>query len=116
MLSEKTPGCRLHFPAGNKPKSQAKKRAFCQFLTKCPYIFSVKRLNYAYIDCRWAFFTLLDFEGNPVAFIQRFKAAGIDSGKMNEHIRTIFLLDKPVAFAAVKPFDYSIRHGDILLS
>jgi len=35
---------------------------------------------------------------------------------MNEHIRTIFLLDKPVAFAAVKPFDYSIRHGDILLS
>jgi hypothetical protein len=35
---------------------------------------------------------------------------------MNKYIRTIFLLDEAVALAAVKPFYYSISHGDILLS
>ncbi len=35
---------------------------------------------------------------------------------MNEYIRAIFLLNKAVAFAAIKPFYYSISHRDTLLS
>jgi hypothetical protein len=34
---------------------------------------------------------------------------------MDEHVRTVFLLDETVALAAVKPFDDSIRHDAILL-
>jgi hypothetical protein len=35
---------------------------------------------------------------------------------MNKHIRTIFLLNEAIAFAAVKPFYNSISHSDALLS
>jgi hypothetical protein len=51
-----------------------------------------------------------------VALIELSKTAGINSGMMNKNVRTVFLLNKAVALAAVKPFDNSIRHGNFLLS
>jgi hypothetical protein len=59
---------------------------------------------------------LLYVKGNPVAFVKGLETGCIDSGVMNEYIRTIFLLDEAVTLAAVKPFNYSISHVDILLS
>jgi hypothetical protein len=34
---------------------------------------------------------------------------------MHKYIRTIFLLDEPIAFTAIKPFYNTIRHNHTLL-
>jgi hypothetical protein len=73
-------------------------------------------LNYNDIRGREAFLPLLNVEGNPVAFAQGFESLGIDRRMMNEHIRTVFLLDESEPFLVVKPFYSSIGHDDILLS
>ena len=74
-----------------------------------------KELDHGYVCCRGALGPLLNIKGHSVAFIQRFKAACIDAGVMYKYIRPVFLLDKTVAFFAVKPFHNSIRHRDTLL-
>lgn len=74
-----------------------------------------KELDHGYVCCRGALGPLLNIKGHSVAFIQRFKAACIDAGVMYKYIRPVFLLDKTVAFFAVKPFHISIRHRDTLL-
>jgi hypothetical protein len=51
-----------------------------------------------------------------IALIQAFKAVRVDSGMMNKHIRTAFLLDESETFLVVEPLNRSIRHNNILLS
>jgi len=59
---------------------------------------------------------LLDVKGHTVAFCKRFESGSIDTGVMNEYIRSIFLLDEAVAFFFVEPLYRSIGHNDTLLS
>jgi len=67
-------------------------------------------LNYRNVNRSRTFLALLNVKGHPVAFIKGFEPGCIDSRMMNKHIRTIFLLNEAVAFAAVKPFYYPISH------
>jgi hypothetical protein len=74
-------------------------------------------LFYGHIDSRRAFGALLDLERHFVAFFERSETRRIDPGMMYEHIRSaIFLFDKTVAFATVKPLYCTVWHADILLS
>jgi hypothetical protein len=78
------------------------------------YYFKNRGLNDRYIYGSGTFLALLYIKGNPVAFIQRLETGCINSAMMHEHIRTIFLLDKAIALAAVKPFYNSISHSAFL--
>ena len=60
--------------------------------------------------------SLFYIKGNLVAFIEGFKTSGIDSGMMNKHIRSVFLLNESESFSVIKPLNSSIRHNNILLS
>jgi hypothetical protein len=51
-----------------------------------------------------------------VAFIECLEAVTGDSGKMDENIRSLFLLDEAVTLAAVEPFYDTIGHVNFLLS
>ena len=83
---------------------------------ECLLFFRNGRLNYSYINCGRSLFAFFNVKGNAVIFIQRFETGCIDTCVMNKHIRSIFLLDKSVPFAAIKPFYNSISHRDTLLS
>ena len=74
------------------------------------------KLDYSNVRCCGTFLALLNVKGNPIAFIKGLESGCIDSLMMNKYIRSIFLLNEAVAFAAVKPFYNSISHNDILLS
>ena len=64
----------------------------------CPLCQTKKVLNHGYIGGRGTLGPLLYVEGNTIAFIECFEASCIDAGMMDKYIRTIFLLDKSVAF------------------
>jgi hypothetical protein len=82
-----------------------------------PFLIQLLRnnLNYGYVYCGRTFGALLNVKRNPVALIKRFKPGRIDSRMMDKNIRTVFLLDKTIPLAAVKPFYYAISHCNNLL-
>jgi hypothetical protein len=68
------------------------------------------------IYCSGALIALLYIKGHPIAFAQAFKAGCVDTRVMNKYVRSVFLLDKTVAFTVIKPFYYTTGHDNILLS
>jgi len=75
-----------------------------------------RKLNHRDVRSCRAFLTLLDVKRDLVAFAEGFKPAGVDRRVVNEHIRSIFLLDEAESLVIVKPFNSSISHVSILLS
>lgn len=73
-------------------------------------------LNYGNIDGGGSFFALLNVEGHFVTLIEGFETASIDTGMMNEDVRTVLLLNEAITFGVIKPFHNSIGHSDTLLS
>jgi hypothetical protein len=69
-------------------------------------------LDYGYVDSMSALGSLLDFKGNLITFVKRPETGCIDSGVMDENIRAIFLLDKAITLAVIKPFYNTICHCD----
>jgi hypothetical protein len=58
------------------------------------------------------FGSLFNFEGNLITFVERPESSRIDSGMMNENIRTIFLLDETITLTVIKPLYNAICHYD----
>jgi hypothetical protein len=81
-----------------------------------PFNFRYWILDYRDIRCSRTFLSLLNVEGNLIAFIEAFKAARIDGGMMYEYIGSVFLLNETEPFLVVKPLNCSVGHCDILLS
>jgi len=75
-----------------------------------------EKLDYANVNRREAFFTLLYIEADTVSFIERFETRCVYSGMMNKYIGSVFLLNEAIAFLIIKPLYYSICHNDTLLS
>jgi hypothetical protein len=94
---------------------RAKKGHSTHCAWNAPLNFKKNELDDGNVHRRGTFLALLDFKRDSIAFVQGLESVTYDTGKMDEYIRTIFLLDKTVAFAAVKPLDNSIGHCDTLL-
>jgi hypothetical protein len=77
---------------------------------KTPFLINSQLAYYGNVNRSRTFLALLNIESNLFAFIQSFEAACVNSGIMDKNIGSIFLLNKTVPFATIKPFDYSIRH------
>jgi hypothetical protein len=93
-----------------------KKGAVHDEINGCPFFcLDVCELDYFYIYCSRAFTPLLYVKCNSVAFIERLEAGCIDPRMVNEYITTVFLLNKAIASAVIKPFYDSTGHGGILL-
>jgi hypothetical protein len=58
------------------------------------------------------FLTLGDIECDPVALLERLETGGVDARVMDEHVRSVFLLDKTVALAVIKPFYHALCHSN----
>jgi hypothetical protein len=74
------------------------------------------RLSYRDIGGRKPLGSLLDVEGDAVAVIERFEAAGVDRRVVHEDVIAVFLLDKSKTFSVVEPLYCSIGHEHYLLS
>jgi hypothetical protein len=72
-------------------------------------------LYHGYIGCGRTFGTLFDVEGDPVTFVERPEAGGVDSRMMNENIGTVFLLDKAKSLTVIEPLHDTICHAEFLL-
>jgi len=76
---------------------------------------SIKVLQlYNLIGCR-TFGAVDNLELNPCTLIERFVTICLDSGKMNEYIVAIVLLDKTKTLGSVKPFHCAFFHLELLL-
>jgi hypothetical protein len=51
-----------------------------------------------------------EVKSNPVAFGEGFEAVTTDSGKVDEYIVAIFLLEKTKTLAVIEPFYCTISH------
>ena len=69
-------------------------------------------LDYCDVRRRRSLWTVFDVKRNPIAFIQRLEPRCVDPRVMNEHIRSVFLLDKAIAFTVVKPLYGTFCHDD----
>jgi hypothetical protein len=64
------------------------------------------------MDRMRAFWSFFDVKGNMVAFVKRPESRCLNAGMMDEHIRTVFLLDKTITLAVIKPLHNTICHSD----
>ena len=79
--------------------ANGKKKGIPPLVGGMPLVISrAVRLGYRNIHSGWALGALLDVKGNPVAFVEGFKAFGVDPGVVHKHIRAVFLLDEAVPF------------------
>jgi hypothetical protein len=95
---------------GRFDKKKARRRGSVPFLNP-----RNEGLDHGHVSGGWAFGTLFDFKGDPIAFAERPETAGIDRRMMNEYIRTVFLFDKTKPLAVIEPLHDTICHADFLL-
>jgi hypothetical protein len=81
----------------------------------CPRNYKEK-LNDRNIYSSGTFLALLNGESHAIALVERAKTIGIDAGMVNENVRTIFLLNEPIAFFLIEPLYNSVGHNGVLLS
>src|SRR6266545_2770703 len=70
------------------------------------------------VGCMQTLGDLFDSEFNFLSFFQVTETVALNSGEMDENIRSIFAGDKAVAFGTIEPFDrtiYTFRHCFCLL-
>jgi hypothetical protein len=67
-------------------------------------------LNLAYIRRLGAFLALSDIKAHPVSFGQRFETITLDLGKVDEHVWSVVLFDKPKTLCIVEPLYCTFWH------
>ena len=72
--------------------------------------FQRKNLDDGDVYSRWPFGALLYLKTHLIAFLKTFKACPIDTGVMNEHVRSVLLFNKSIPFSLIKPLYCSICH------
>jgi len=85
----------------NAKKNPARRGVFLSYI-------QVLQLND--VLSRWTFFARDNFKADPSAFVQGFETISLDSGMMDENIRSSVLLDKTKPLGIVKPFYCSFSH------
>lgn len=69
-------------------------------------------LEFLYLDRRWSFGALLDFETYPVAFRQALETAAFDCAVVNEDVfSAAFNRDKTKTLLIVEPLYRTLRHS-----
>gem|GEM_PF-2305905 len=69
------------------------------------------QLELLYLDCRWSFGALLDFEADTISFLQAFEAGTLDGAMVNKDIFSAFSRDKSVTLLIVEPLYSTLRHN-----
>lgn len=62
-----------------------------------------------------AFLALGDLEAHAIAFGEGFESVSLNSGEVNEYVRTVVLLDKPETLGVVEPLHGTLCHLFVLL-
>ena len=67
-------------------------------------------LDFAYVRRLGPFLSFCNIETDPVSLGERFKTITLNFREVNEHIRSIVLLDKPKTLRVVKPLHSTFCH------
>ncbi len=76
-----------------------------------------EQLELLYLDCRWSFGALLDFETDTIAFRKALITLAFDAAMVDKDIFSVFSRDKSVTLLIVEPLYSTLRHfSDFLLN
>ncbi len=82
------------------------------FLRPLGFLMIAVRLELLYLDCRWSFGALLDFETDKIAFLEAFEAGTLDGAMVNKDIFSATLnRDKPETLLIVEPLYRTLCHN-----
>jgi hypothetical protein len=68
------------------------------------------QLDLLYLDCRWSFGALLDFETDTISFLEAFEARALNCAMVNKDVFAVFSRDESVTLLVVEPLYRTFRH------